>query len=110
VILRIILRNRPADCRGLGAFVTSDGMGGAAPSADGRGQVVAGPGYGYGSDGSVMASSLGIAEMGPPRRLGSAPAIPRPARRWQLSGRRCRARILARQLRSDTGIVSLDAA
>jgi len=40
------LRNSPPECRSLGVFVTSDGMGGTVPSADGRGQVVAGPGYG----------------------------------------------------------------
>jgi hypothetical protein len=31
VILRIITRNLPAECRCLRSFVTSDGMGGAVP-------------------------------------------------------------------------------
>lgn len=46
VILRIIMRNLPPECRCLRSFVTSDGMGGAVPSGDERGLVMAGPGYG----------------------------------------------------------------
>jgi hypothetical protein len=42
VILRIIMRNLPPECPCLRSFVTSDGMGGAMPSGDGRGPVVAG--------------------------------------------------------------------
>jgi hypothetical protein len=61
-ILRIIMRNLPPECRCLRSFVTSDGMGGAAPSGDERGPVVAGSGYGYGygygAAGSVMTSFL----------------------------------------------------
>jgi hypothetical protein len=46
VILRIIRRNLPPEYRCLRSFVTSDGMGGAVPSGDGRGLVMAGPGSG----------------------------------------------------------------
>lgn len=63
-ILRIIVRNLPSECRSLRSFVTSDGMGGAVPSGDERGPVVAGSvygyGYGYGAVGSVMTSFLGL--------------------------------------------------
>jgi hypothetical protein len=44
VILRIIVRNLPPECRCLRSFVTSDGMGGAVPSGDGRAPAVAGYG------------------------------------------------------------------
>jgi hypothetical protein len=53
-------------------FVTSDGIGGtdgfggAVPLRDGRGQVVAGPGSGWGTAGSGMVSSLD--RRGPPQR------------------------------------------
>jgi len=46
VILRIIRRNRPPECRCLRSFVTSHGIGGAVPSKDGRGLIMAGPGSG----------------------------------------------------------------
>jgi len=46
VILRIIMRNLPPECRCLRSFVTSDGMGGAVPSGYGCGLVMAGPGCG----------------------------------------------------------------
>ncbi len=46
MILRIIMRNLPPECRRLRSFVTSDGMGGAVPLGDGRGLLMAGPGYG----------------------------------------------------------------
>ena len=68
----IAVRTAPAAGRRVRAVVTSDGIGGtggvggAVPSGDGCGRVVAGPGSGWGAAGSGTMSSLG--RWGPPQR------------------------------------------
>jgi hypothetical protein len=48
VILRIIMRHLPPECRCLRSFPTSEGMGGAVPSRNGRGPEAAWSGSVYG--------------------------------------------------------------
>jgi hypothetical protein len=48
VILRIIMRNLPPECRCLRSFPTSEGMGGTVPSRNGRGPEAAWSGSVYG--------------------------------------------------------------